>query len=322
MKKVLIFCLMIGITSVVTGEMLDKIAIIVNNRSVTLHQLKKEYEAQLPVLQKKYSGQDLTDKIQELKKGVIEEWSNRLMLLEKADEEGIAITDQMIDSMIANIMKENKFKNTEEFENVLISQTGMNIEEFKKVQKTTRTAEAVISRLVISKIHIDNAEVKAYYNEHIKDYQTDYKYSIQEVVLFKGSENALSAKSRVEECVAKLKAGEIDFNKAVLQYSESGSKDFNGELNNIGKDELNSVIEKASLSLKVGEFSNIVELPGSYHIIKLLSTNEPAPLPFNEVKGKIERKLQEPQIKTSIEKFYGELKQHYYIRVDVKPEDL
>ncbi len=322
MRKLFVLCLIIGFMSISQAKVFDKIAIVVNNRSVTLHQLKKEYEAQLPPLYQKYSGSELEEKIQKLKEGVIKEWTNRLMLLEKADEEGIAITDKMIDSMIDNIMKQNKFKTREEFENVLISQTGMNIEEFKKVQKTTRTAEAVISRMVISKIHIDEAEMKAYYNEHIKDYQTPFTYSIQEVVFFKDENNSLLAKTKATECLNKLKSKEIDFNKAVLQYSESGSKDFNGELTNIKKGELNSLIEEKALSLSVGEISDIIELPGSLHIIKLLSKVDPKPLPFEEVKAKIERKLQEPQITTAIDKFYVELKKTYYVRVDVKPEDL
>lgn len=322
MKKIIILFLIMGTVNMVRGEVLDKIAIIVNNRSVTLHQLKKEFSAQTPVLYKQFSGDELTEKINQLKEEVIKEWTHRLMLLEKADEEGIAITDKMIDNMIDNIMKENKFKNIEELENVLISQTGMNIKEFKKVQKTTRTAEAVISRMVISKIQIDEAEIKAYFNEHISEYQSPFKYSIQEVVLFSDTNNPLSAKTKAEECLSKLKSGEIDFNKAVLTYSESGSKDFNGELSNIGKKELNAVIEKVALALKVGQTSEIIEIPDSYHIIKLLSVKEPSPLPFNEVKQKIERKLKEPQITTSIVKFYEELKKTYYIRVDVKPEDL
>jgi peptidyl-prolyl cis-trans isomerase SurA len=322
MRKLFVLCLIIGVTLISQAKIFDKIAIVVNNRSVTLHQLKKEYEAQLPTLYQKYSGNELEEKIKQLKEGVIKEWTNRLMLLEKADEEGIAITDKMIDNMIDNIMKQNKFKTKEEFENVLISQTGMNLEEFRKVQKTTRTAEAVISRMVISKIHIDEAEIKAYYNEHIKEYQTPFTYSVQEVVFFKNEENGSDAKAKATECLNKLKSKEIDFNKAVLRYSESGSKDFNGELTNIKKGELNSLIEKKALSLKVGEISDIIELPGSLHIIKLLSKVDPKPLPFEEVKSKIERKLQEPQITTAIDKFYVELKRTYYVRVDVKPEDL
>ncbi len=303
------------------AKIIDKIAIIVNNRAVTFHELQKLYQVRSSELYRKFAGKELAQKLEELRKQVISDKLDELLLLEKASQEGITITDEMMESFIKGLMKENNIETEEQFNNILMQQMGITLKEFKEVQKTQYIARTVIQQFVINKIVIDEAEIRAYYDEHIEEYQTPFSYSIQEIVLYYDSTTKAFVDRRAQSILEELKSGKLDFSTAVSLYSEASSKELNGELKNLKLGDLNKKLEEAALKLKVGEVT-IVELPDSIHIVKLIERNDPKPLPFEQVRAKIEDKLRQPLIQDRIKKFMDELKSIYYVRVDVKPEEL
>ncbi len=137
-KRALILVLLIVLTPATLGfsEVVEKIAIIVNNRATTLLDLKKIYDARVSVLFQTYTGDELKEQVANLKKQVIEEKLEELLLLEKAQQENISITDEQIEGFIQELMKENNFKAEAQLENALMQSAGMTLKEFKETQKT------------------------------------------------------------------------------------------------------------------------------------------------------------------------------------------
>ena len=304
------------------AELMEKIAIVVNNRAVTLYELKQIYRARSTELYQKFSGEELQQKLAVLKEDVIREKTEEQLLLEKAQLEGITISDEQMDNYLKGLMEENNIENMEQFENVLQQSIGMTVNEFRESQRTQNIARSVIQQQVISRISADEGEIRAYYESHLKDYQTEFTYYIQEIVIFSDENSSIFAKTRADSCLEQLRNNTLTFGEAVQQYSESGSKDYNGELQNIKKGDLNPTLEQAALALKVNEVSDVIALPGSFHIIRLTGRKEPQPKPFDEVKQTIERMLIDPQVDEAIRKFIDDLRQSFYVRVEVTPEDL
>ena len=323
-KRALILVLLIVLTPASLGfsKVVEKIAIIVNNRAATLLDLKKIYNARSSALFQKYTGAELQKQIATLKKQVIEEKFEELLLLEKAKQEDISITDKQIEGFIQQLLKENNFKTEAQLENALMQSTGMTLKEFKENQKTQNTARTVINQLVVRKIQVDDAEMQAYYAQHQSEYESPFTYSLQEIVMFYNDQNRDSVLEKMEECRKLITTNKLGFGEAVQKYSEAGSKDYNGEMQNLKKGDLNKKLEKAALSLKLEEVSPVIDIPGSFHIVRLTEVNKPKARPFKDVKDDIRSKIREPQIDAAIKKFIAELKGTFYTRVDVKPEDL
>ncbi len=323
-KRALILVLLIVLTPASLGlsKVVEKIAIIVNNRAATLLDLKKIYDARSSALFQKYTGTELQKQIATLKKQVIEEKFEELLLLEKAKQEDISITDEQIEGFIQQLLKENNFKTEAQLENALMQSTGMTLKEFKENQKTQNTARTVINQLVVRKIQVDDAEMQAYYAQHQSEYESPFTYSLQEIVMFYNDQNRASVLAKMEECRKLIMTNKLGFGEAVQKYSEAGSKDYNGEMQNLKKGDLNKKLENAALSLKLEEVSPVIDIPGSFHIVRLTEINKPKARPFKDVKDDIRNKIREPQIDAAIKKFIAELKGTFYTRVDVKPEDL
>ncbi len=323
-KRVTILALLLVLMPATLGvsKIVEKIAIIVNNRATTLLELKKLYNARASALFQKYTGDELKKQLLNLKKQVIKEKLEEMLLLEKADQEGISITDEQIDNFIQQLMKENNLKTKAQLENALMQSTGMTLKEFKENQKTQNTARTVINNLVVRKIQVDEAEMRAYYAQHQSDYETPFSYSLQEIVMFYNDQNRDKVLATMKKCREDIVNHKLGFGEAVQKFSEAGSKDYNGEMQNLKKGDLNKKLEAAALALKPQEISHVIEIPGSFHIIRLTAVNPPHPKPFEEVKDEIRNKIREPQIDAAIKKFIAELKATFYVRVDVKPEDL
>ncbi len=306
----------------VHGEVVEQIAIVVNNRAVTLQELKKIYAARASELYQQFSGDELQEKLTNLRQTVIDEKKEEMLLLEKAQLEGITVSDEQIDSFIKQLMEENNIDNITQFENVLLQSTGMTLDEFKDSQRKQSIARTTIQQLVMSKISVDEAQLHAYYEQHKSDFLTDFTYDIQEIVVFYEEGTRSDAFSRMVECKEQLLQDKIGFGEAVQKYSESGSKEYNGELKDLKRGDLNAKLESSALELQPGEISDIVDTGKSFHIVRLTSKSDPQPRPFDEVKYQIERTLTQPRMEKAIDKFVKDLENEFYVRVEVSAEDL
>ena len=128
------------------------VVVVVNNRAVTLYELKQIYRARSTELYQKFSGEELQQKLAVLKEDVIKEKTEEQLLLEKAELEGITISDEQMDNYLKGLMEENNIENMEQFENVLQQSIGMTVDEFRESQRTQNIARSVIQQQVISKI--------------------------------------------------------------------------------------------------------------------------------------------------------------------------
>ncbi|MBN1233717.1 MAG: peptidylprolyl isomerase [Candidatus Coatesbacteria bacterium] len=104
------------------------------------------------------------------------------------------------------------------------------------------------------------------------------------LVMYKGSQNAPAeitrtkeeAKKKSEEILKQLKAPDADFATIAAKNSDCPSKKQGGFLGSFirGSGQLDQDFEEATVKLKPGETSNVVETQFGFHIIKRESTTE------------------------------------------------
>ncbi|TGO03464.1 hypothetical protein PN36_06040 [Candidatus Thiomargarita nelsonii] len=193
-------------------------------------------------------------------------------------------------------------------------------------------------------ITITDADIEAYYKDHAKQYRTPEKVSIEYVemsgedlvitqsideetlkqqyqqrkasfttqaqwkarhILIEGDADELeAAEKKVQEVLAKIKAGEAFEDLAKAYSDDIGSQKQGGDLGWFGPGRMVKPFEDAVKALKVGEVSEPVKSQFGFHIIKLDDSKPEMVRPFAEVRTEL---VQEIQKEYADSEFYGQV---------------
>ena len=115
-------------------------------------------------------------------------------------------------------------------------------------------------------------------------------------------EQTLEIRMRCQKVLDRIKNGE-NFGEMALLYSQDPSSKDGGDLGFFKKGELLPPLERAALRLKVGEVSGIVRTEFGFHLIKLIDRKGGLPLPFEEVKEKIEADYMGKELEKAMRQF-------------------
>ena len=148
-----------------------------------------------------------------------------------AKNQGISVSQKDIDTAISQ--KLDEYGMADEVKNDLLNSYGWNMEDFKK-------------HVVLQYIY--------------KDFLTSY-------VAQQDLDNS-KAKGEIEQAKKQLESGK-DFAQVVSDYSEGQSKEKNGELGWVKKDQVISELQEALFGPKPYEKNNIIESSIGFHIIDI-----------------------------------------------------
>jgi peptidyl-prolyl cis-trans isomerase D len=154
-----------------------------------------------------------------------------------------------------------------------------------KVAETRDFNVLVISQEALAKdIKIEDADVKAYFDEHKDEFFTKPEYKVQQI-LVKDEQTANKVLA-----LADLKT---NFNKYVQEYSQDKfSKDKNGDMGWLSGNIFGAEFENFVNTTKKGDVSTTaIKTPFGFHIFKLTDLKPAAEKPFAEVKEKIKANL-------------------------------
>ncbi len=146
--------------------------------------------------------------------------------------------------------------------------------------------------------------------EVTKAYAEDKTASVRHILLLtqgKSDQEKIPVRAKIEEVLAKAKAGE-DFAGLAKQFSEDpGSKDNGGLYEDFGRGAMVKPFEDAAFSVPVGQISGIVETSFGYHILQVVGRKKET-RPFEEVKGEIESQLKLAKQSTAFTAYVDGLK--------------
>ncbi len=146
------------------------------------------------------------------------------------------------------------------------------------------------------KIEVTDADAQQYYDQHISQYEKPAQVHARHI-LFKLAADAsddqkAQVRKRVEEVLAKAKAGE-DFAALAKQYSEDSTASQGGDLGSFPHGKMVKPFEDAAFALAPGQISELVESPFGLHIIKLESKEEARTQPLDEVRAQVVTAVQQ-----------------------------
>ena len=301
----------------------EQILVVVNAHIITRRGFQQAVEQQHAALYRQFSGKELDEKLKEAREKTLQGLVDSWLIQDKAAELGIAIPDSYLRSNVEQIKKDNNFASDADLERALKASLGIGLDEWLKRQKESMMRDEVLRSEIFRKIAIEDQELRAYYEDHKDEYKLPSRFRLRELVIPKGGTEAeqAEAKARLAAVQEALKAGK-PFEDLVKTHSAAPSKDTGGDLGWMGRGLLRPSLEEAALKLQAGQVSAPLESDKDFIFVQMVANEENRAQPFEEVKPKIQEKLQEPKAQNAIEQYLVGLRTRGNIRYLVPKDDI
>lgn len=248
-------------------KVVDQIVAIVGSNPI----LKSDIETQ--ALQMQAQG---ATTVGDLKCEILESLLEQKLLLAEAElDTNIVVTDNQINQQLDRKMRyfiENigSEKEVEKYFNKSITQLKSELSDMIKEQLKTEQMQTKITKNVTA----TPSEVRAYFRQLPKDkiptIGSQVEYAQITVLPVITEQEDMDVKSRLREFKRRVENGENFATFAVLYSEDPGSARNGGEMDYVGRAQLDPAFATEAFNLKVGAVSKVVKSEYGYHIIQLI----------------------------------------------------
>ncbi len=268
-KSILVSGLILAtaVVSIAQDKVVDQIVAIVGSNPI----LKSDIESQ--AIQMQAEGQTTEGDIKcEILETLLEQ---KLLLAEAELDTNIVVTDNQINQNMDRRMKyfiENigSEKEVEKYFNKSINQLKSDMSEMIKEQLKTEEMQNNITKKVTS----TPSEVRTYFRQLPKDkipmIGSQIEYAQITILPVITEQEDLEVKSKLREFKRRVESGENFATLAVLYSEDPGSARNGGEMDYVGRAQLDPAFATEAFNLKVGAVSKVVKSEFGYHIIQLI----------------------------------------------------
>ncbi len=277
MKRMLTAVCLVMIIFIFTGQgysqnFLDGIAADINGEIILMSDI--DLIARSIASERNIDPREKPEEFLELKKLSLARQIEKKVLLAKAVEDSVFVTDEEVNNALEGRIQEyiRKYGSESELERLF----GMNIKTIKKFYFGQLKEDLTIQSLqqkINREVKINRIEVEEFFNT-FKDSLPEIpdQYHLAHIVMkVKPNETqARLARSKIDSLKRLLDSG-TDFQELAKASSEDpGSAPNGGNLGFFNLGDLDQAFEKAALELESGEISNVVQTSFGFHIIQLI----------------------------------------------------
>lgn len=241
-----------------------------------------------------------------------------------ASVSGLTVTEGDVSSFIAGLGQRGAAYNTPEGRRAVLNQLVNHKLLLLDAQRNLYEAEATFrARLAqakeellidyaaekaISGINVTDADLEKYYEENKEKFVSEESVNASHI-LVDSEEAAL-------EILGKINSAEISFEDAAREYSSCPSKENGGSLGDFGRGQMVPEFDAAVFAMAADEVSVApVKTQFGYHLIKVNSKSEPAPVSLSEVREELHGMLLNEKRRAAFESKINQLKIMYPVDI-------
>jgi len=224
------------------------------------------------------SPQHTPEEVEPFKRALLETFISRMILLQAARQQGIAITAEEVDRGVLRLSSDYPAGNFNE----VLAQGQLSLAELRVRETARLTIEKLFATAVYPRVAVTEEELRGYYSAHEEDFSEPERVRAAQIVV-KGMDEA----RRVQ---AQLRSGK-KFADLARRYSLSADAKVGGDLGFFPKGQMPPAFDEVVFKLPVGQVSDVVETEYGYHLFRVLEKKGPRKLDFTDVRDEVETKL-------------------------------
>jgi parvulin-like peptidyl-prolyl isomerase len=318
MKK-LLMTLAVSLTAATTFAVqpIESIVVRVGDRIITRSMYDRRLrDAYTEAEQSGAPADQIATRKQEMRRTLVDDLINELLIKDRADRLGIAVTDAEIKDAIVRLKQQYGISTDAQFEDSL-KKSGLTRAEMETRLRDTLVTNKVFARELRNREDLDDHELRERYDREKEHYRLPERAHLREIVIIRPDNPAA-----VE--AARLKAGEIttsvrggdDFAKTASTVSESGTKDKGGDLGEVNRGELLPDLDTAVFNAAQGAIIGPIETKSGWHILKVeqrLPSEVPA---FESVKDRLRKDVSDETFQRDLKAYLERLRKDAYIQIN------
>ena len=249
------------------GTLLDRIAAVVNDGVV----LESEVDDQMRNVTAQLQAQNMALPAESvLRRQVLDRLILQRIELEQANQDGITISDDQLNSALEDVAKRNNIPFSQL--PTVLAQQGIDYASYREEMRQQLTIGLLRQRDVLQRIVVTPREIDQFLERQAKHPAANAEYNVSHI-LIAVPPNATpaqiaQAQQRANEVYQRASKGE-DFAKLAVAYSNSEDALQGGSLGWRQGSELPTFLSSLILGLKPGQVGAPVRSPTGFHIVKL-----------------------------------------------------
>jgi parvulin-like peptidyl-prolyl isomerase len=280
----------------------DGIFIKVNDSKVLL----SEYFQAIEEAKKQFPQEPYED----IKKAVIDNFLQELLMLERAKELGYSTTKEELKRAFDVLAEKNNMPDGETFLKAA-EEAGIPREIMEEKIRKEILIEKVLGNEILPAHDLTELELKEYYEKIKENFKENKKYHLKEIVLT----DLKTMEEKTKTIQKELKEGK-SFEELALKYSEVPSKTKGGDIGLVEEEGLAEEIKKALEEIKEGEVTKPIVTKYGIHFIYLEKIIPQSYKPFEEVKDTVKEDYKKTKYEETVKKYIENLKSRYLIQIN------
>lgn len=290
------------------------IAAIAEGEVITIEELRREIEPIIPRLQVEAKNQkDFAERLDKLSKEVLQNMVDRILIVKKAEEDGILIPQSYIDQEYDEIIARD-----------FGGDRGRFLEFLKTQNKTPRdfrqdTYRRIVVSVMRQKKRKSQSEISPerieefYLNNKIRFYQNESVHLRQIILTPMADEGLTPLRQTAKKIIADLDSG-LNFSDLARQYSQGEMSRRGGDWGWIERQDIRKELSQIAFELAPGQYSQPIELGGTIFILYIEDKREEMIQPITQVREVIEEVLIGELARETQERWLQEVRENAYVR--------
>jgi len=312
-KAIVIFIAIVMLCVSAQAATINKLVAVVNDEVITQQDVDQLLAVLYAQYSQEYKGDELLQKMEQVKKDILNQIIEDKLVLSRAKELGIKITESEIDDRLEYIKK--GFPSEDEFYKTLEAQ-GVTVANLKDRYRDQIMMKKLVDYEVKSKISVLPSETNDYFEKRKDLFKEGDKYRVKNILIKAKDDVSFElVRVEIESVYNKLKEGG-NFDDLAMQYSQGPNAQKGGDMGYIEQGQMLEALDKAIFKLiKPGEFSEPVKSEIGYHIFKLEDIQYGKRSSFEDVKENIQMMIFQDKFKAQVNEWLAGLKKKAYISI-------
>ncbi|MCR4439864.1 MAG: peptidylprolyl isomerase [bacterium] len=212
------------------------------------------------------------ERVKETVTRTAESLAEQRLLLRAAQREGISVSASQVDSVLQS--QYERFGGAEQYA-LLLQRSGVSLDFLRNDTRNSLLVTRYLDRVLAPVATPSEEEIRQAYEEE--------RYATIRHILFLTQghveEEKPEIRAKAEAVLARARAGEDMAELARLYSEDEETKDKGGLVVDVPRGEMLDPLDQAAFSHRIGEVSDLIEVPYGYHILQVVERKkDPRPL--------------------------------------------